>query len=393
MIARRISLFCVFLGLYLFASVFSPTFAFQYLMNIAGKGVDPSVPLPSNIKVGKVNLLTTYFGRYPCIGCGRNKSSWCNGGLPQLANYNLHRAKIEEDIKSAVPDSNFSGYIVLDYEAWTLPWERAGDVYKNASIALASSLLPANATVTDVEKKARDDYNRASLEFMIFTTKTTKSLRPYASVGFYGYPHHSYWGSMKNESEWNDKLGSLWEAVSFLAPSIYLPYSTKPPCTGAGCASVQNQQRWIDGGINESVRISAKTEHRLEILPYSWYRYHDGEPKGLEFLSYVDAHLEFVRPFEVGSGKGIIQNMILWGNEGNESDFNDTLAFLSRNSDIFGAVSSARENAEHSVEFAPTRLSASRRREFNMNNSGNKSGKMLLNPIESPIPTFQVCNL
>ena len=228
----------------------------------------------------EVKLLTTYFGRYPCIGCGGpTKPLWCNGGLPQLANYTIHKAMMERDMASAIPDPNFAGYIVHDYEAWSPPWGMASAVYRNASIALARAQSPPGTPEPAIEALAERSYDTAALEFLTFTINTTKALRPKAAgVGFYGYPHHTYWGNETQQSVYNDALMPLWRAQTALHPSIYLPYGTKPTCTGPGCATKQMQDAWVDGGMNEAARISQKLVDEggaaRPILPYSWYRYH-----------------------------------------------------------------------------------------------------------------------
>lgn len=83
----------------------------KYLFNIGGAGVNTSVVLPSNIVQNKIVLFTTYFGRYPCIGCSAHEgtSKWCNGGLPQLANWTLHRDKVADDLVNRIPDETYDG--------------------------------------------------------------------------------------------------------------------------------------------------------------------------------------------------------------------------------------------------------------------------------------------
>ena len=74
---------------------------------------------------------------------------------------------------------------MLDYEAWSVPWERAGALYQNASIALASAKMPPGSPREAVEKRARASYNRAAVGFLAKTAKYVKSLRPKARVGEY----------------------------------------------------------------------------------------------------------------------------------------------------------------------------------------------------------------
>ena len=83
----------------------------------------------------------------------------------------------------------------------------------------------------------------------------------------------------------------------------------------AGCFAVSMTfwYRILRVGINESARVSRRYFNgTVPILPYSWYRYHDGEPLGLQLLkSEVDSNLEFVRPFEVASMRGVLMCLLV----------------------------------------------------------------------------------
>lgn len=296
------------------------------------------------VQLGRIKILTTYFGAYPCIGCGGHIGKWCNGGLPQLANLSYHRETMQRQMATAVP-TDFDGYIVHDYEAWSVPFAATSTLYRNASIALARSQSPPGTPEDAIVRLAEESFNQAALEFLTLTINTTKELRPQAiGVGFYGYPHHTYWGGVQREHNytlWNDELLELWHAQTALFPSIYLPYGTRPGCTGPGCANASMQNAWVDGGMNESLRISKHLAKErgagLPILPYTWYRYHDGEPKGLQLLSNQDTELEFLRPFDTPG----VEAVIIWGSEKNETDMQQVIEWFETESHIFGGNSSA----------------------------------------------------
>ena len=260
----------------------------RYLYNVGGKAANIS-RLPCSVINGKVGLLTTYFGAYPELRTNKTSghTDWCNGGIPQLANLTLHEAKMRKQIEERqdIP-ANFTGYIVHDYESWAPPWERTSAAYKNACIALARSLLPPGTDDETVIDKAERDYDIAAIHFLAFTVNVTKALRPQAAgVGFYGYPLWTYWGnsSVQNKiSRMNDKLAMLWESQTALYPSLYLPYGSLPGCKQPGCESPQMQHEYIDTHMAEAARISKAyggpgDDGGLPILPYTWYRYHDGE--------------------------------------------------------------------------------------------------------------------
>ena len=62
---------------------------------------------------------------------------------------------------SAIPDPNFAGYIVHDYEAWSPPWGMASAVYRNASIALARAQSPPGTPEPAIEALAESSATRA----------------------------------------------------------------------------------------------------------------------------------------------------------------------------------------------------------------------------------------
>ena len=306
----------------------------SYLLNV-GLPANVNLTVPASVTAGRVALLTTWFGSYPCIGCGPQKTRWCNGGLPQLANLSLHRQAMERDMGISVPDEEFDGYIVHDYEAWAAPWGRASELYRNASIALAASQLPAGSSSSAIAARAEEDYDHAAIAFLSFTINVTKQLRPKAAgVGFYAYPAHSYFGNATEQARLNDQLLPLWKAQTAFFPSLYLPYGTRPECTGTGCSSKTKQEAYIDGGVRESVRVADLAGGSKSTLPYAWYRYHDGEPKGLQLLNATDASLEFVRPFTVGGAH--VPSIIIWGSEHNATEARNLESWFGKQSAIFG---------------------------------------------------------
>eukprot|EP00047_Mylnosiga_fluctuans_P019845 m.86677 g.86677 ORF g.86677 m.86677 type:complete len:457 (-) comp8291_c0_seq1:44-1414(-) len=65
-----------------------------------------------------------------------------NGGLPQLGNLTPHFAKMRTDFARVLPDTNFSGYCLLDYEYWRADWDSTPVLYQNMSINLTRSQNP-----------------------------------------------------------------------------------------------------------------------------------------------------------------------------------------------------------------------------------------------------------
>jgi hypothetical protein len=202
----------------------------KYLWNVGGAAAIGQGALPPAVAVDEVVLLTSYYGKMPCLNCGTAKGNkghqWCNGGIPQLANRTAHVSKMEKDMDARVP-KNYTGWIVHDWEAWVVPWALSGNghadsgsryaAYENASVALARSLNP-QASEEELNQIAAAAYTKAGIDLLVLTVQTTKRLRPnIAGAGFYGLPHKQYWPSPelnKTQQGWNDQLLPLWKEVT-----------------------------------------------------------------------------------------------------------------------------------------------------------------------------------
>lgn len=140
---------------------------------------------PSNDTV----LFTTYFGAYPLIrqrpGAGEGGDAragdmqWCNGGIPQLANLTRHEELIAKDVEARVPDPDYDGLIVVDYESWRAVWNFTSSVYQNASVALVNAQMP-GIPPADAEAEAVLQFNAAAMGFLEHTLRYGASLRPKA---------------------------------------------------------------------------------------------------------------------------------------------------------------------------------------------------------------------
>lgn len=60
-------------------------------------------------------------GMWPCYDTSAHAAVAINGGLPQLGNLTAHLAKVRKDVATLLPDPNFDGYAVIDWEVWR-PW-------------------------------------------------------------------------------------------------------------------------------------------------------------------------------------------------------------------------------------------------------------------------------
>ncbi|XP_057702908.1 hyaluronidase-1 [Corythoichthys intestinalis] len=171
---------------------------------------------------------TDKLGAYPYYSQGKA----VNGGVPQNTSLDEHLNMSRDDICHYIPDRDFQGLAVIDWESWRPLWERNWDtkqVYQEGSRALVRSkhtdLKPAQ-----VDALAHDEFEAAARKFMAETLKLGQKERPGGLWGFYGFPNcYNYYKSGNYsgqcpaaESEKNNKLAWLWNVSSALYPDIYL---------------------------------------------------------------------------------------------------------------------------------------------------------------------------
>lgn len=157
-----------------------------------------------------------------------------NGGVPQNASLEEHLRAATENISECIPDRNFQGLAVVDWESWRPVWERNWDtkhVYWEASRALVRSRHP-DWSPAQVDALAHTEFETAGRKFMEESVKLGRQERPNGLWGFYGFPNcYNYYSSKSQnytgecpaeELKRNDELRWLWNVSSALYPSIYL---------------------------------------------------------------------------------------------------------------------------------------------------------------------------
>lgn len=157
-----------------------------------------------------------------------------NGGVPQNASLDEHLRVASQNILSYIPEKNFQGLAVVDWESWRPVWERNWDskqIYMDASRALVRARHP-DWKSAQVEAEAHRNFEAAGRKFMVQTLKLGQQERPNGLWGYYGFPNcYNYYSDKSTnytgecpaiEIKRNNKLFWLWEASSALYPDIYL---------------------------------------------------------------------------------------------------------------------------------------------------------------------------
>ncbi|XP_052820155.1 hyaluronidase-1-like [Mya arenaria] len=194
----------------------------------------------------------------------------------RLADYSVHIQKVVDDVNNFIPDVNFSGLAVIDWERWRPIFERNNyneeqRVYIRASEAQVRKLHP-DWSVKQVHSHAETEFQQAARRLMEGTLVTCRQLRPRGHWGFYGFPacynYHKGESTCSNETKsLNDRLDWLFNISSVLLPSIYL--SEKIGTHNA-------RQARAHGELGEALRVAnAYSVHNTPLVAYSRFRYGD----------------------------------------------------------------------------------------------------------------------
>ncbi|XP_027692992.1 hyaluronidase-1-like [Vombatus ursinus] len=194
-----------------------------------------------------------------------------NGGLPQNASVWAHLVKSYKDILDALPEPDFKGVVVIDWEEWRPIWATNWDskkIYQEHSLDLVRERHP-DWHPFRVEEVAKKQFERAAREWMVGTLQLGKFLRPRGLWGYYGFPDcynynfqkPNYTGECCQEvQELNNQLLWMWELSRALYPSIYLPLEL---------ADSGKSLMFVRGRLREVFRVEGRTrDPGRPILPY-----------------------------------------------------------------------------------------------------------------------------
>jgi hypothetical protein len=139
------------------------------------------------------------------------------GGVPQAADIPKLMALLKAEIAAWIPDRDWAGNAVFDFEAYVPSWDLLEPNYRTYSCALVKHAHPGwNATQVDAEAKA--SFESATTELFVQALETAKAVRPNAYWGFYDIPR-AYCPHC-NYSSWFGPVvdASRQEENAFLAP-------------------------------------------------------------------------------------------------------------------------------------------------------------------------------
>ncbi|XP_052285406.1 hyaluronidase-1-like isoform X1 [Dreissena polymorpha] len=240
------------------------------------------------------NMVIFYeLGLYPYID---DDGNFVNGGLPQLSDLGSHLLKVKQDVAALIPDANFSGLAVIDWERWRPIFER--DNYNNVQrqyITASEDLVrKAHPGWSDerVYEKARQEFENRARQFMERTLVHCSSIRPQGKWGFYGFPgcynNHNQRTCDTKTMELNDEPDWMFQASSALFPSIYLREKF---------GNHQARYDRVHGILGEAIRVSNLYGSPYQpLVAYTRFRYGDTS----EFYDVTDLHSTLGQTAEAG---------------------------------------------------------------------------------------------
>lgn len=274
--------------------------------------------LGDNITIFYANKL----GRYPYYDLSNEP---VYGGVPQNSSLSEHLRKAADDMRMDIPDPDFYGLAINDWEKWRPLWDRnweAKQVYCLASRALVKAKHP-HWTPDQIETQAAKQFEVASRDFMEETLKLGLRERPGGLWGFYGFPCCYNYQYKKNatytgecpplEIQRNDKLTWLWNVSTALYPSIYLDLLLR-----GRDRDVMLYSRYR---ILEAMRVREQsTRSPPAVFPYARIVY----TYSMEFISQEDLVHTIGESVALGAA-----GVVLWGDD-NYSRTKDTCEAVQR---------------------------------------------------------------
>lgn len=277
------------------------------------------------------------------------------GGLHQIFGrpgaLEAHVIKIESDLAWMIPDPNYDGLAVIDYERWDVIWERTANVqsdlgpddrdedYRDDWRDYLLSREP--DLMQRLSRPEQRDYFKRTWEeaartFFLATINECKRLRPRAKWSFYGYPSRMYdrretpagvfgYGDLTHEaSRVNDTLGWLWEAMDAVTPNVYQPRYTvadRRPREGAPENTPEQNREFIRTNVAEALRLA----RGKPVYVHIWACYDQAAGPGLHrtFVNDINMRQQLEVPAEAGAN-----GVLIWHHLDGEERFRELQSYV-----------------------------------------------------------------
>ncbi|XP_068623954.1 uncharacterized protein [Battus philenor] len=250
------------------------------------------------------------------------KFKFRNGGVPQEGNITNHLEAFRMTVEQSVPDEDFHGIGIIDFESWRPIFRQNFGVllpYKNVSVEIERKLhwwWPE----TWIQREAKLRFEEAAMVFMKSTIRLAKEMRPKALWGYYGFPYcfnvatnNPGEACPANVVQENNQINWLWSESTALYPSVYSSYNL----------STNQLTSLVRGRVKEASRVRRKG---APILPYFWFRYRDDG-----FMSQMDLQTVLKTLY-----KSNASGFIIWGSSNDVNTVDKCNKLLSYVDEVLG---------------------------------------------------------
>lgn len=227
--------------------------------------------------------------------------------------YTRHLAKLTSDLNDSIPDKNFSGIIVLDYEYWWPNWEWTnGKVQTDWTTYVKTQRLDllAGHLTSEYDQISRDAYLAEVRKYYEFTIGVCRQLRPKARISVYAIPFGTYWifnggtqsgVNLARYKEINEvDLAWYYNLVDVVCPTIYQAYAVGNP-PGPGQIDAVGPSNHILGIVGEAVTAG----RGKPVYPFMHFRYHPTSAFSQQFMTLESLDLCVRLPRQAGAA-GIV---------------------------------------------------------------------------------------
>lgn len=222
-----------------------------------------------------------------------------NEGIPQKTNWPAHIAKVRADVIRALPDPNWDGMAILDFESWHPNWESfSNERMKAMSREWVRTRFP-TLNSAQVEARAHEEFEQAAMNFMVGTIRECKALRPRATWGYYGFP---YFYPQREQEDFRP----LFAEMDAFFPDVYaVDYSIPAGQTARpGQRVVSN----YENNVTLKLELAKTWAGGKPVYAVIWMRYSETNPffEG-QFVNDLDLMAMFRRSAQAG-----VKGAVFW---------------------------------------------------------------------------------
>jgi len=236
--------------------------------------------------------------------------------------YSAHQTKLTADINASIPDKNFAGIIVFDYENWWPNWEWSSRVTPEWTKYIKNQRpeLLAGHVTSEWDGIIQAAYNAEVRKYYEFTINLCRQLRPRARISVYGIPLGSYWvfnGSTQGTVDLarykqihEVDLAWYFNLIDVVCPTIYQAYAVKTP-PGPGQFEPAGPTAHVLGIVGEAVAAG----RGKPVFPFMQFRYHPSSNFGGQFMTSESLDICIRLPRQAGAA-----GIIVWDFFYNDAD-------------------------------------------------------------------------